>query len=166
MTHAYSELYLSDAKSCLADMFDYLINDCSLESDWIASLFITTGYAHKFETGNPAILSGLSGIELGKAIIKKAYNKKEVLDESDEVYENLRKAFVFESEKNKLTYDMEIEPIYLVGKFGVKTDGEMKKTERDAYWYKGKFRLTPPKECGIKEFGKTGISVFCRNIDS
>ena len=80
MTHAYSELYLSDAKSCLADMFDYTINDCELESDWIASLFITTGYAQKFETGNPAILSGMSGIELGKAIIKKAYNKKEVLD--------------------------------------------------------------------------------------
>lgn len=77
MTHAYSELYLSDAKSCLADMFDYIINDCKLECDWIASLFVTTGYAQKFETGNPAILSGMSGIELGKAIIKKAYNKKD-----------------------------------------------------------------------------------------
>ena len=77
MTHAYSELYLNDAKSCLADMFDYIINDCNLESDWIASLFVTTGYAQKFETGNPAILSGMSGIELGKAIVKKAYNKKD-----------------------------------------------------------------------------------------
>ena len=80
MTHAYSELYLSDAKSCLADMFDYTINDYKLESDWVASLFVTAGYAQKFETGNPAILSGMSGIELGKAIIKKAYNKKDVLD--------------------------------------------------------------------------------------
>ena len=52
MTHAYSELYLSDAKSCLADMFDYIINDCKLECDWVASLFVTTGYAQKFETGN------------------------------------------------------------------------------------------------------------------
>ena len=75
MTHAYSELYLTDAKSCLADMFDYIINDCDLESNWVASLFVTTGYAQKFETGNPAILSGMSGIELGKAIVKKAYNK-------------------------------------------------------------------------------------------
>ena len=77
MTHAYSELYLSDAKSCLADMLDYIINDCKLEYDWVASLFVTTGYAQKFETGNPAILSGMSGIELGKAIVKKAYNKKD-----------------------------------------------------------------------------------------
>lgn len=80
MTHAYSELYLSDAKSCLADMFDYIINDCKLECDWVASLFVTTGYAQKFETGNPAILSGMSGIEFGKEIIKKAYNKKDVPD--------------------------------------------------------------------------------------
>ena len=77
MTHAYSELYLSDAKSCLADMFDYIINDCMLKNDWVASLFVTTGYAQKFEIGNPAILSGMSGIELGKAIVKKAYNKKD-----------------------------------------------------------------------------------------
>ena len=80
MTHAYSELYLSDAKSCLADMFDYIINDCKLESNWVASLFVTTGYAQKFETGNPAILSGMSGIELGKAVVKKAYNKKDAPD--------------------------------------------------------------------------------------
>jgi DNA-binding XRE family transcriptional regulator len=80
MTHAYSELYLSDAKSCLADMFDYIINDCKLKCDWAASLFLTTGYAQKFETGNPAILSGMSGVELGKAIVKKAYNKTDAPD--------------------------------------------------------------------------------------
>ena len=78
MTRAYSELYLSDAKDCLADMLDYIINDCALECDWVASLFVTTGYAQKFETGNPAILSGMSGVELGKAIVKKAYNKKDL----------------------------------------------------------------------------------------
>lgn len=34
-------------------------------------------------------------------------------------YENLEKARIFESERNKLTYTMEIEPVYLVGDFGV-----------------------------------------------
>ncbi len=43
--------------------------------------------------------------------------------QSDAVYENIRKSWHFESEKNKLTYDMEIESIYLVGSFGVCTDG-------------------------------------------
>lgn len=80
MTRAYSELYLSDAKNCLADMFDYTINNCNIESNWLASLFVTTGFAHQFETGNPAYLSGMSGIELGKAIIKKAYHNKKLPD--------------------------------------------------------------------------------------
>ena len=80
MTHAYSELYLSAAKSCLADKIDYIFNVCKFERDWAATLFVTTGYAQKFETGNPAILSGMSGAELGKAIVKKAYNKNNAPD--------------------------------------------------------------------------------------
>ena len=43
--------------------------------------------------------------------------------QSEKVYEALKNSLVFESEKNKLTYDMEIEPIYLVGDFSVKTKG-------------------------------------------
>lgn len=39
--------------------------------------------------------------------------------QSEQCYENLEKAQIFESEKNKLTYTMEIEPIYLTGDFGV-----------------------------------------------
>ena len=76
MTHAYNELYLNDAKECLADMFDYAVNDCGFESNWFASLFITTGYAQKFESGNPAIVSGMSGVELAREIINKAYKSK------------------------------------------------------------------------------------------
>ena len=78
MTHAYSELYLSNAKDSLADMFDYLINDCGLACDFASSLFVTTGLAGKFETGDPSILAGMSGVELGKKVIRKAYNKKDV----------------------------------------------------------------------------------------
>lgn len=39
--------------------------------------------------------------------------------QSEEVYRTLEAARLFEGEKNKLTYDMEIEPIYLLGDFGV-----------------------------------------------
>ena len=78
MTHAYSELYLNDAKECLAEMFDYAVNDCGFEANWFALLFMTTGYAQKFESGNPAIISGMSGVELAREIIKKAYKGKEV----------------------------------------------------------------------------------------
>ncbi len=77
MTHAYNELYLNDAKECLSDMIDYAVNDCGIDADWFASLFVTTGYAQKFETGNPSVISGMSGVELARAIMEKAYNNKD-----------------------------------------------------------------------------------------
>ena len=76
MTRAYSESYLHDAKDTLAQFFDYLINDCSFDADWAASLFLSSGYAAKFERGNPAVLAGMSGVELAKAVVKKTYQKK------------------------------------------------------------------------------------------
>lgn len=78
MTHAYSEFYLNDAKECLADMLDYAVNDCGFQIDWFASLFLTTGYAKKFESGNPAVISGMSGVELAREIITKAYGDKKL----------------------------------------------------------------------------------------
>ena len=78
MTHAYSESYLSNAKDRLSSFFDYAINDCGMKPDWITALFVNTGYAEQFERGNPAYLAGMSGVELARAVILKAYGKKEL----------------------------------------------------------------------------------------
>ena len=78
MTRAYSESYLSNAKDSLSSFFDYLINDCGMKPDWTCSLFINTGYAEQFERGNPAYVSGMSGVELARAVVKKAYSRKEL----------------------------------------------------------------------------------------
>ena len=78
MTHAYSESYLSDAKDRLSQFFDYLINDCGMKADWVASIFLSSGYAEQFERGNPAILAGMSGIELARAVVKTTYKKKKL----------------------------------------------------------------------------------------
>ena len=78
MTHAYSESYLSNAKDRLSSFFDYAINDCKLKPDWITALFLTTGYAQQFERGNPAYVAGMSGVELARAVILKAYGRKEL----------------------------------------------------------------------------------------
>lgn len=78
MTHAYNESYLSSAKDRLASLFDYAVNDCKLKPDWVAALFVNTGYAEQFERGNPAYVAGMSGVELAGAIIKKAYGNKEL----------------------------------------------------------------------------------------
>ncbi len=76
MTHAYNESYLNNAKSRLSVFFDYAINDCKFNPDWITTLFINTGFAEQFERGNPAYIAGMSGIELAKEVVKKAYQNK------------------------------------------------------------------------------------------
>ena len=73
MIHAYSEFYLNDAKLNLAEFFDYAINDCKFAADFFSKLFVQSGYADKFERGNPAIVAGMSGIELAKKVITYAY---------------------------------------------------------------------------------------------
>lgn len=78
MTHAYSELYLNNAKDRLSSYFDYTINDCKMSPEWAASLFVTTGYAEQFERGNPAYVAGMSGYELAQAVILRTYGNKEL----------------------------------------------------------------------------------------
>ncbi len=81
--------------------------------------------------------------------------------QSDEVYENLKKAVVFESEKNKLAYDMEIESIYLVGDFAVKCDGKFSDVGRNAYHVDGKFTLTSAKDkVGLASLEQNGYPFF------
>ena len=78
MTHAYNKSYLSNAKNRLAQFFDYAINDCKFNSDWTAMMFVQSGYAEQFERGNPAVLAGMSGIELAHRVINKIYKEKEL----------------------------------------------------------------------------------------
>lgn len=77
MIRAYDEIYVNDAKNSLSQMFDYLINDCGFEPALAARIFVTSGYASMFENGNPAIISGMSGIELGQAVFRSVYKEKE-----------------------------------------------------------------------------------------
>ena len=81
--------------------------------------------------------------------------------QSDEFYKNRRKSFLFESEKNKLVYDMEIEAIYLLGDFSVKTDGEWIPLEKDAVRYIGSFEIDAPKDkVSLKNIEQQGYPFF------
>lgn len=81
--------------------------------------------------------------------------------QSEEFYENRRNSFIFESEKNKLAYDMEIEAIYLVGDFGVRTEGQWTELERNASRYQGDFVLMKaPKEVTLQHLEKQGFPFF------
>lgn len=80
MTHAYSELYLSDAKKSLATMFDYAVHDCDYKIDWVAELFLKSGYAKRFETGSPAVIGGMSGVELTRNMVYAVYKNELIIE--------------------------------------------------------------------------------------
>ena len=53
--------------------------------------------------------------------------------QDEEVYHCVKNSLLFESEKNRLHYGMEIEPIYLLGNFGVYATGELTELARTAF---------------------------------
>jgi len=82
-------------------------------------------------------------------------------EQSKEFYEKLEKSYRFESEKNKLFYDFEIESIYLVGDFSVKCEGEWEDLPLNARRFYGKFEIDKPKEkINLKDIEKQGFPFF------
>ena len=61
MTHAYSNMYLEDARLNLAEMFDYAINDCKEDANAFAMLFVQSGVSKFFETGHPSYSRNVRG---------------------------------------------------------------------------------------------------------
>lgn len=65
---AYNELYLNNAMVTLATMLDYAVNFAGENIDYIFKRFIDSGYAMAFEKGEPALITGKSGVELYRLI--------------------------------------------------------------------------------------------------
>ena len=72
MTHAYDEMYLEDAMGNLGEMADYAANICDVDMDIFWSLFISSGVAKRFESGEPKIIVGMSGTELACQILQQS----------------------------------------------------------------------------------------------
>lgn len=86
-------------------------------------------------------------------------------EQSNKFYQNMKKAYQFESEKNKLCYDMEIEAVYLVGEFSVECIGTWKELDKDAERFNGKFIIAKPvKEIILKNIEKQGFPFFCGEL--
>ena len=62
MTHAYQEIYLSNAQALLGDAFDYAINACGVAGDSFIKLFSVSSVSNRIENGEPSYLLGKSGI--------------------------------------------------------------------------------------------------------
>lgn len=124
---------------------------------------------------------GINGIEVGKedcgyfadksfrkikigGLLKKGVNTVSTeiyFAPKADIYDDLEKAFLFETEKNKLTFDTEFEAIYIIGDFSVKTDGTFTKLDRNAVRYDGGFVIDKPeKEIGLANIEQQGFPFF------
>ncbi|MCR5796732.1 MAG: hypothetical protein K6G63_02300, partial [Eubacterium sp.] len=64
MSYAYKEYYLNDAMQNLGEMTEYAHDACGVDPDRAMRYFVISGYADRFEKGDPCVVSGMSGTEL------------------------------------------------------------------------------------------------------
>ncbi|MBQ8707680.1 MAG: helix-turn-helix transcriptional regulator [Succinivibrionaceae bacterium] len=73
--HAYQETYLSNAQGALGDAFDHAINTCHIPGSDFIKLFAASSVSRRMENGEPAYLSGKSGIEIASDIVLETTGK-------------------------------------------------------------------------------------------
>jgi len=97
--------------------------------------------------------------------LKKGINEIELICDfvqTEKVYEDVKNAPKYQNIRNKLTYGMEIESIYLTGDFSVKTEGKYTQLDRHASRYSGKFIISKPnKTITLTHIEKQGFPFFC-----
>ena len=73
MIPAYSDLYLSDARRCLANSFDYAVYTLGFDLQSYNEMFIRSDIRPRFESGDPFIVSGKSGVEVALMVTEKVF---------------------------------------------------------------------------------------------
>ena len=75
MTHAYQEIYLSKAQATLGDAFDYAVNTCGINGTTFTKLFCASSVSKRMENGEPAYVSGKSGMEIVLEVVSETMGK-------------------------------------------------------------------------------------------
>lgn len=78
MTHAYQEIYLSNAQSAMGDAFDYAVNTCKISGENFIQMLLSSSVCKKLENGEPNYLAGKSGVEIAREIIEETTGKQSV----------------------------------------------------------------------------------------
>lgn len=85
--------------------------------------------------------------------------------QSENVYDMLRKGRICESEGNKITFDMELESVYLAGEFGVRGDMPGTKLPRKAERVRESFVITePPVKADCRNIQDCGLPFFAGTV--
>lgn len=72
MIHAYDKLYLDKAQTALARMLDFAVYELGYTLEDFFALFLKTGFADRFGSGDYELLVGMSGVELAYSVLNKA----------------------------------------------------------------------------------------------
>lgn len=81
------------------------------------------------------------------------------------VYEVLYGKGMYETEKNKLTYNMEMESVYLIGDFGVVSRSAYTEGKRNSLFTEGPFEIVDrPEGFAHPEFVKQGLPFFAEEL--
>lgn len=133
------------------EIFDIVVNGNEVEKN-------VTGYYHD---------TSFKTIDIAK-IIKVGRNEIALtcdFVQSELTYENCKKSLQFESEKNKLSYDMEIEAIYVKGDFAVRTKDAFRNVERRGIVTNGRFYITEaPKTVKVGALAQQGYPFFAGSV--
>lgn len=70
MIRAYDEMYLDDAMECLGAAVEYAVLLHGMDGQSFLELFVASGVADEFGRGNVKFISGMSGIELARHVLK------------------------------------------------------------------------------------------------
>lgn len=72
MIRAYDKVYLDKARTVLGRMLDFSVYDLKYDVANFFDLFIKSGIAKRFETGDYTVIVGVSGVELAYEVLEKA----------------------------------------------------------------------------------------------
>ena len=101
------------------EIFDIEINDKRVDKKDLGYFRDT---AFRMLDISPYVTEGVNTVRFRATILQ-----------SPECYDHLAHSWTFEGMKNRLSYDMEIEPIYIVGNFGVRLSDTPEELALDAY---------------------------------
>ncbi len=77
MTYAYDKVYLDKARIALGRMLDFAVYDLEYDIADFFDMFIKSGVAFRFETGDFSVLAGMSGVEIAYEVLEKSGVKYE-----------------------------------------------------------------------------------------
>ena len=69
MIHAYDKVYLSKAQNNLAAMLDFAVYDLKEDLTSFYQKFLRSSVCSQFESGEPAVIAGISGVELALQVV-------------------------------------------------------------------------------------------------